>query len=211
MKNIKINNRINNWYKNKINNFYYKQAKIKKLRSRSWFKLKQIDEKEKLFYSGMKVIDLGSSPGSWSLYVSSKIKKNGYLISCDLLSMNPIPFNNFKFIKGNILDKLIIKKILKILNNNKVNIIISDMSSNISGISYTDNYNNMKLFDSAFKICKKFLSFNGIFLIKVFQNNNFNDYIKKIKNFFLKIKICKPKASNSNSREIYILAKKYLI
>lgn len=211
MKKNKFNNKISNFYKKKINDFYYKQSKIKKLRSRAWFKLDQINKKEKLFYSGMNVIDLGSHPGSWSQYVINKIKKNGNLLSCDLLPMKNISYSRFKFIKGNIIDKLIINKILKYFNNKVVNIIISDMSPNISGISYVDNYNTIKLFNAAFNICKKLLSFNGYFLIKIFNNNDFSKYIKKIKNFFLKIKICKPKSSKSRSNEIYILAKKYLI
>ncbi len=199
---------MNKKFKNKILNDKYKKLAYKlKLRSRSWFKIKEIQKKNKLIKKKNNILDLGSSPGGWSKFLSKKIKKIGKIFSCDILPMKKI--KKVKFIQGDICKKKTIKKIIKITKLYKINAILSDISPNLSGIKEIDNPKYKNIINKIILLCNKKLIKQGNLLIKVFLGDNFKYTIKKIKKIFKIVKVFKPKSSYNSSKEIYIIALKY--
>ncbi|XZR52826.1 MAG: SAM-dependent methyltransferase [Enterobacteriaceae bacterium] len=198
----------NYWLNRNFKDKYVYYAKKRKLRSRAWFKLDEIQKHYKIFKKNIIVVDLGAAPGGWSKYVKSQIGENGTVIAYDCKKINPI--NNIKFFKENILKSNFIEKITNYVGFNKVDVIISDLSPNISGISLIDVSKVMDLFLLVIKICKNILKLKGICVIKIFQGYNYEYYIKYISKIFKKIKIFKPNSSRSNSKEIYIIAFNFL-
>ncbi|QJC36603.1 hypothetical protein GJU00_01575 [Enterobacteriaceae endosymbiont of Donacia simplex] len=207
--NYKKNRKSKIWLKNNFKDFYIKkvQKNINKYRSRSWFKLAEIEKIDKIFKKGMTIIDLGSSPGGWSSFASLKIGNKGKIISCDILPMKNI--KNVNFYQGNICNSIFFNKIIEKLNKIKVHMIMSDMSPNISGIKEIDIPRIIYLNELTLKLCYSHLKHNGIFLVKTFQSHELIRYYNKINSIFKIVKIRKPNASRSQSSEIYIVAKKY--
>lgn len=193
------------WLKRNFKDKLVIEARKKKLRSRSWFKLYEIQKKEKIFYSGMKVLDLGSSPGGWSKYAVSCLGEKGFVIACDILPMKNI--KNVEFMKGNIEDEFFLKNLIKRCKLEKISVVMSDISPNISGISIIDMPNSIKLLNLALMICLKTITPKGVFVFKVFQGENLNVFLKKIKLVFKKVKILNLCSSRYKSRESYIIAK----
>nr|WP_281351027.1 SAM-dependent methyltransferase [Enterobacteriaceae endosymbiont of Donacia fulgens] len=180
---------------------------MNRYRSRSWFKLAEIEKIDKIFKKNMIIIDLGSSPGGWSSFASLKIGNKGRIIACDILPMDYI--QNVNFYKGNICNPIFFNKIIKKLNKIKVHMIMSDMSPNISGIKEIDIPRIIYLNELTLKLCYSKLRHNGIFLVKTFQGKGLTQFYKKISSIFEIVKIRKPNASRSQSNEIYIVAKRY--
>ncbi|QJC34198.1 hypothetical protein GJT94_01580 [Enterobacteriaceae endosymbiont of Donacia cinerea] len=207
--NYKKNKKSKIWLKHNFKDFYIKkvQKNINKYRSRSWFKLAEIEKIDKIFKKGMTIIDLGSSPGGWSSFASLKIGNKGKIIACDILPMNNI--KNVKFYQGNICNSIFLNKILTKLNKIKVHMIMSDISPNISGIKEIDIPQIIYLNELTLKLCYSYLKYNGVFLVKTFQNKELIRYFNKIKSIFKVVKIRKPNASRYKSSEIYIVAKEY--
>ncbi|QJC36190.1 hypothetical protein GJT99_01555 [Enterobacteriaceae endosymbiont of Donacia cincticornis] len=205
----KKNKKSRLWLKKNFKDFYIKKVKknINKFRSRSWFKLEQIEIIDKIFKKNMILIDLGSSPGGWSSFASSKIGNKGKIIAFDILPMNFI--KNVNFYQGNIYDSIFVNRILKKINKIKVDMIMSDLSPNISGIKEIDIPHIIRLNELVLNLCYSYLRNNGIFLIKTFQCKEFNKYYNKINSIFKVVKVRKPNASRSQSSEIYIVAKGY--
>ncbi|BAP58853.1 RlmE family RNA methyltransferase [Candidatus Tachikawaea gelatinosa] len=193
------------WIKKHFNDQYVQEAHSKKLRSRAWFKLEQINKSEKIFKNGMIIIDLGSSPGGWSQYAQKYIQKKGMIISCDIMPMKPI--QKVKFFQGDFFDSFFLEKITKCLNNKKAHIIMSDMSPNLSGISAIDIPKSINLLNSVLNFSCNFLRNNGTLLTKTFLGKDFDQCFKNFHSIFKEIKIIKPIASKLTSREVYILAK----
>ncbi|CAL4326441.1 23S rRNA (uridine(2552)-2'-O)-methyltransferase RlmE [Buchnera aphidicola] len=192
------------WLLEHFQDQYVKKAQKNKIRSRAWFKLEQLDKSYKLFKIGMNVIDLGASPGGWSQYAVHRIGKTGCVIACDILPMKPITGVNF--FQGDFSNKKVLNLMLNSLNNIKPDLVMSDMAPNITGNFSIDMPRIINLCELALKISDYVLSKNGVFLLKGFQGEGFNEFYKKIKILFSKVKICKPKTSRTRSREIFILA-----
>ncbi len=195
------------WIKLNLKNKFTILTKKKKLRSRSWFKIYEIQKKIKLIKKNDNVIDLGSSPGSWSKFIRKKIGINGKIFSCDIITMKKI--KNVIFIKGDICKKKTKKKIINITKNDKINLITSDISPNISGIKEIDYPKFKNIINHIINLCKKKLINKGNLLIKIFLGKNFSYILKKIKNMFKHIKIYKPQSSYTFSKETYIIALNY--
>ncbi|MCR3756449.1 MAG: 23S rRNA 2'-O-ribose methyltransferase [Candidatus Westeberhardia cardiocondylae] len=194
------------WLQEHINDTYVKQAKIKKLRSRSWFKIQDIQRSDRLFYPGMVIIELGSSPGGWSKYILSKIGDKGSIIACDIISMSVM--KGVDFIQGDIYNTITIKKIFKKAKNKNIQLILSDISHNLSGIAVIDIAKSIYLVKFILKNICSILVKGGDFLVKIFQGEGFEECVHEIRLLFEKVKIRKPVASRSRSREVYIVAKK---
>lgn len=197
--------RSSRWFQKYFMDRYTQQARKQKLRSRSWFKLQAIDHLDSLFYSGMTVLDLGSSPGGWSSYVSKKIGNFGNVIACDLLPMKKIPRVNFfqeDCSNPGILEKLYLKT-----KYQKVQIVLSDMSPKISGIPIIDINKSIYLGNVALDICRCILISGGSFVVKIFQGEDFDNYLYNVRSLFSVVKVRKPNASRFSSREVYIVAK----
>lgn len=195
------------WLHEHFKDQYTRKAQKKALRSRSWFKIEEINKIDYIFRAGMKIIDLGSAPGGWSLYVKNKIGKTGIIIACDILPMKSI-FGVY-FFQGNCTDINFLKMLFAWTKNKKVQVVLSDMSPNMTGISTIDINKSIYLGNLALKVCRSVLMSGGTFVVKIFQGIGFDEYLYNIRNLFHTVKIRKPGASRCCSKEVYIVAKEY--
>ncbi|OTA17899.1 23S rRNA -methyltransferase [Xenorhabdus vietnamensis] len=192
------------WLQEHFSDRYVLQAQKKGLRSRAWFKLDEIQQSDKIFKPGMTVVDLGAAPGGWSQYVVSQIGNNGRVIACDLLPMDPIV--GVDFLQGDFRDEIVLKTLLERVGDNKVQVVMSDMAPNMSGTPAVDIPRSMYLIELALDMCRDVLAPGGSFIVKVFQGEGFDEYLREIRSLFAKVKIRKPEASRARSREVYIVA-----
>lgn len=196
--------RSSQWLKEHFSDVYVKQAQKSGYRSRAVYKLLELHERNRLFKPGMVVVDLGAAPGGWSQLVAPMVGKKGRIIALDILPMKAIP--DVEFIQGDFSQETTHEKLLEILGETKVDWVISDMAPNLSGISSVDQPRAMLLSEIALDFSLQILPKNGCFLIKVFQGEGFDAYLKSIRSHFQKVLIRKPKASRGRSREVYIVA-----
>lgn len=193
------------WLQKHFSDKYVQQAQKKRLRSRAWFKLDEIQQSDKLFKPGMTIVDLGAAPGGWSQYVVTQIGVAGRIVACDILPMDPIVGVNF--LQGDFRDELVLKALLeRVGNKSKVQVVMSDMAPNMSGTPAVDIPRSMNLVELALEMCRDVLAPGGSFLVKVFQGDGFDEYLREIRFLFAKVKIRKPDASRARSREVYIVA-----
>ncbi|VFP83285.1 23S rRNA (uridine(2552)-2'-O)-methyltransferase RlmE [Candidatus Erwinia haradaeae] len=192
------------WLREHHDDQYVRQAQQKGFRSRSWFKLDEIQKKDKLLKHGITVIDLGAAPGGWSQYMAMKIGSTSHIIACDRVFMRPICGVNF--LQGDFREESVIQKILKCIGGYKVQVIVSDMSPKITGNAVVDMPRSMHLCELALEMCCRVLEPGGNFLVKVFHGEGFEEYLQKLRAQFTKVKIRKPDSSRSRSREVYIVA-----
>lgn len=192
------------WLKEHFSDKYVHQAQKKKLRSRSWFKLNDIQQSDKLLTPGMVVVDLGAAPGGWSQYIVTQLRGVGQIIACDILPM--VPIAGVDFLQGNFCDDVVRKTMLDIIGESKVQVVMSDMAPNMSGNITVDILKSMYLVELALEMCRNILAPGGSFLVKVFQGVGFDKYLLEIRSLFTKVKVRKPDASRARSREVYIVA-----
>ncbi|HFN3492194.1 TPA: 23S rRNA (uridine(2552)-2'-O)-methyltransferase RlmE [Proteus mirabilis] len=193
------------WLQEHFSDKYVQQAKKKGFRSRAWFKLEEIQQSDNIFKPGMTVVDLGAAPGGWSQYVVQQLGNNkGRIIACDLLPMDPIV--GVDFLQGDFRDELVLKALLDRVGDNKVQVVMSDMAPNMSGTPAVDIPRSMYLVELALDMCRDVLAPGGSFIVKVFQGEGFDEYLGQIRSLFTKVKVRKPDASRSRSREVYIVA-----
>lgn len=194
-----------NWQTGQQKDVYTRRARLSGYRSRAIYKLAEIDSKDNLFSAGQIVVDLGAAPGSWSQYVNRKIGQHGRLIAVDILPIDPI--SNVSVIQGDITEPLAYKQCLQAINGDKVDIIISDMSPNLSGIKVTDQENSFYLSNLVLNFALDVLKDNGDMLVKVFQGKGVDAYRRQLKKYFSSHSVRKPAASRDSSREFYILGR----
>lgn len=192
------------WLQEHFSDKYVQQAQKKGLRSRAWFKLDEIQQSDKLFKPGMTIVDLGAAPGGWSQYVVSQIGGDGRIVACDILPMDPIV--GVDYLQGDFRDELVLKALLEHVSESQVQVVMSDMAPNMSGAPAIDIPRSMYLVELALEMCRDVLAPDGSFLVKVFQGDGFDEYLREICSLFTKVKIRKPDASRSRSREVYIVA-----
>ena len=201
-------NRISkNWINKQKRDIYVRQSQVDGYRARSAYKLIEIDEKYNLFKKNTTVIDLGSAPGSWSQVAVKKIGMNGKVIALDLLEMEPI--KKVDFIQGDFRDNDVLSKVENKLNNLAVDLVISDMAPNISGIKMVDQQRAINLNELALDFAKKHLKQNGFFLVKTFVGADFEEYVKDLRSYFKKVFKIKPDSSRSRSSEIFLLGHEF--
>ena len=201
---MKKNKISKNWVNKQRRDTYVRQSKIDGYRARSAYKLKEIDEKFKVFKGGMQVIDLGAAPGSWSQYVS-KVVKNGKIVSIDLKDIELI--EGVIQIKGDFTDFLVQNKIKNHLKK-KVDAVISDMAVNTTGIKNIDSIQTGELCKEAMNFSKDIISVDGYFISKIFMGTTFNEIVAKGKKIFKEVKVFKPKSSRKDSKESFIVCRK---
>nr|WP_194246701.1 MULTISPECIES: 23S rRNA (uridine(2552)-2'-O)-methyltransferase RlmE [Pseudomonas syringae group] len=194
-----------NWLKEHFDDKYVKMAQKDGYRSRASYKLLEIQEKDKIIRPGMTVIDLGAAPGGWSQVTSRLIGGQGRLIASDILEMDSIP--DVTFIQGDFTEDAILEQILEAVGNTQVDLVISDMAPNMSGLSAVDMPRAMFLCELALDLAGRVLRPGGDFLIKVFQGEGFDVYHKDIRKLFDKVQMRKPSSSRDRSREQYLLAR----
>ena len=201
---MKKNKISKNWVNKQRRDTYVKQSKIDGYRARSAYKLKEIDEKFKVFKGGMQVIDIGAAPGSWSQYVS-KVVKNGKIISIDLKDVDSI--KGVIQIKGDFTDLLVQNEIKNNIKKN-VDAVISDMAVNTTGIKNLDAIQTGELCIEAMNFSKEIISIDGYFISKIFMGGTFNEIVAEGKRIFKEVKVFKPKSSRKDSKESFIICSK---
>jgi len=201
---LKKNKISKNWINKQRRDTYVRKSKVDGYRARSAYKLIEIDEKFKIFKGGISVIDIGAAPGSWSQYVS-KVVKSGKLISIDLKKIEPI--DNSVQIKGDFTDSQIQEEIKKYIIA-KVDVVMSDMAVNTTGIKNIDSIQTGELCKEAMFFAKDILNDNGYFISKIFMGSTFNEIVAEGKKFFKEVKVFKPKSSRKDSKESFIVCRK---
>jgi 23S rRNA (uridine2552-2'-O)-methyltransferase len=191
------------WMHEHINDEFVKRAQKEGYRARAAYKLTEIDDKDKLIKPGMTIVDLGSTPGSWSQVAVQRLKGQGRIIALDLLEMEPI--KGVEFIQGDFREEAILKILEKSLNGKQVDLVIADMAPNMSGITIVDQAGAAYLTELALEFSKEWLKPSGNFLVKVFIGEGFDDIVKNMRTMFDKVVTRKPKASRGRSSEVYLL------
>ncbi len=193
------------WMKQHVNDSYVQQAKAQGYRARSAYKLLEIDAKDRLIQAGMRVVDLGSAPGGWSQVVAQKLNGKGQVYALDILEMAALP--GVHFIHGDFTQDSVLQALQAQLNQKSVDLVISDMAPNISGITLSDQAKSYYLAELARDFALAHLQPEGAFLVKVFQGGDFDAYLKSLRAGFKKVQIRKPDASRNQSKEVYLVAK----
>ena len=201
---MKKNKISKNWVNKQRRDIFVRQSKVDGYRARSAYKLIEIDKKFKIFKGGMFVLDIGAAPGSWSQY-ASKVVKNGKVISIDLKSMEEI--KNTIQIKGDFTDPSIQKKIKDYLNKD-LDVVMSDMAVNTTGIKNLDAIQTGELCKEAMIFSKDVISQNGFFISKIFMGSTFNEIVALGKKIFKEVRVFKPQSSRKDSKENFIICKK---
>ena len=201
---MKKNKISKNWLNKQRRDAFVKQSKIDGYRARSAYKLIEIDEKFKIFKGGISIIDIGAAPGSWSQY-AAKAAKSGRLISIDLKEMEPI--GNTVQILGDFTEQKTQDEI-KTHINNKVDVVMSDMAVNTTGIKNIDSIQTGELCIEAMIFAKNILEANGFFISKIFMGGTFNEIVAEGKKYFKEVKVFKPKSSRKDSKESFIICRK---
>ncbi|MFJ2526284.1 23S rRNA (uridine(2552)-2'-O)-methyltransferase RlmE [Pseudomonas capeferrum] len=194
-----------NWLREHFNDPFVKQAQKDGYRSRASYKLLEIQEKDRLIRPGMSVIDLGAAPGGWSQVTSRLIGGQGRLIASDILEMDSIP--DVTFIQGDFTHDEVLQQILEAVGDSHVDLVISDMAPNMSGTPEVDMPRAMFLCELALDLATRVLKPGGDFLIKIFQGEGFDMYLKDVRTKFDKVQMRKPSSSRDRSREQYLLGK----
>ena len=200
---MKKNKISKNWVNKQRRDTYVRQSKVDGYRARSAYKLIEIDEKFKVFKGGINVIDIGAAPGSWSQYASKKVK-SGKIISIDLKEMEKI--QNTIQIKGDFTQKEIQNQIKKHLSK-KLEVVMSDMAVNTTGIKNIDSIQTGELCKVAMIFSKEILSERGFFISKIFMGGSFNEIVALAKKIFKEVRVFKPKSSRKDSKESFIICK----
>lgn len=196
-------NNSKNWIKGHVKDPFVIQAQKDGYRSRAAYKLIEIDKKYKIIKSGITAVDLGAAPGGWSQVLSKKIGLKGKVVGIDLLEVPPI--KGIDFIQGDFMQEEILNEMVDKLENKPVDLVISDMAPNISGIKMVDQQKAIYLNELAFDFATKHLKQNGCFLVKTFVGKDFEEFVKNLRSCFNKVYKIKPDSSRSRSAEIFLL------
>ncbi len=195
------------WRERQERDPYVQRARREGWRSRAVFKLEQIDQKERLLKPGMVVVDLGSAPGSWSQYVTEKLKGRARIVAVDLLPMDSLA--DVEFVEGDFRDDDILARLLELVGDDGADLVMSDMAPNISGTKAVDQPRSMYLVELALDMARQVLKPGGSFVTKLFQGEGFDEFVKDARNSFERVRVIKPKASRPGSREVYLVARNF--
>ncbi|MFC5076687.1 Ribosomal RNA large subunit methyltransferase E [Vibrio thalassae] len=192
------------WLKEHFDDKYANEARRKGYRSRAIFKIEEIQNKDKLLKPGMTVVDLGAAPGGWSQYAAKVVGDEGQVIACDLLPMDPI--SGVSFLQGDFREEAVLNALLERIQPDMVDVVMSDMAPNMAGNLSVDQPRAMYLVELALDMCHQTLAPGGSFVVKVFQGEGFDEYVKQVREAFKVVKIRKPDSSRARSREVFIVA-----
>tara|TARA_B100001741_G_scaffold202002_1_gene166720 strand:+ start:122 stop:745 length:624 start_codon:yes stop_codon:yes gene_type:complete len=195
------------WLEERARDKYVKKSKEAGFRSRASFKLLEIQEKDRFIQPGMIVVDLGSAPGGWSQAAKILVGDKGSVLATDILPMAPI--SGVKFIQGDFTEDAVFEDLIERFGGESVDLVISDMAPNITGIRAIDQPGSMHLAELALDFARSILREGAYFLVKVFEGEGIGEFKQILSNEFEKVKVRKPQASRPRSREVYLLAEKY--
>ncbi|MBS3744125.1 MAG: RlmE family RNA methyltransferase [Wenzhouxiangellaceae bacterium] len=193
----------NRWLSRQASDPYVKQARSRGYRSRAAFKLIELDERDQFFRSGQKVVDLGAAPGSWAQVAMERVGPNGRVVALDILPMAPL--DGVEFVQGDFRESGPLEQ-LEALVGEKFDLVLSDMAPNISGIAASDQARSMDLAELALEFARDWLKPGGGFVVKLFQGEGFDAFVREARQTFKHVRLRKPAASRKHSREIYLVA-----
>jgi len=197
---------VRNWRLERQRDHYYKMAKKEGYRSRAAYKLLEIHSKYGLLQPGFKVLDLGCAPGGWLQVASKLVGPEGKVVGVDVKPVKPLEAENVVLLTRDIRDPELPKLVLQPLEGGKFDLVVSDVSPNISGVWEVDHARQLELAEASLKTALKTLKPEGNMLLKVFEGDLLPAFVKKVRKYFRKVKLVKPKASKPRSSEIYVLA-----
>jgi 23S rRNA (uridine2552-2'-O)-methyltransferase len=191
------------WLQEHHQDEYVLKARAEGYRSRAVFKLAEIQQKDRVLKPGQLVLDLGAAPGGWSEYASQILGERGRIIALDLLPMEPVA--GVDFLQGDFTEQETLGRLLAMLGERRVDLVLSDMAPNLSGVDSVDQPKSIYLAELALDLATEFLQKDGIFVVKLFHGAGFEDLIAAMRNAFRSVKLRKPDASRSRSSEIYAI------
>jgi len=194
------------WLKRHVSDPYVHRAKAHGYRSRSAYKLIEIAKRDKLARSGDDVVDLGAAPGGWAQALGERVGRSGRVVAVDLLEMVPIP--GVTVVRGDFGDETVLKRIEAALDGRKLDLVVSDMAPNLSGVSATDQARSIHLCELALEFARSHLKPDGAFLVKVFQGTGYPEFLAAMRGAFIEVASRKPGASRAGSSEMYLLGKR---
>ncbi|MGL4186611.1 MAG: 23S rRNA (uridine(2552)-2'-O)-methyltransferase RlmE [Thiotrichaceae bacterium] len=197
------------WLGEHFSDEYVKKAQQEGYRSRAVYKLKEIQDRDRIIQPAMKIVDLGAAPGGWSQYATELLGRKGRIVASDILPIDPLPF--VEFVQGDFREDDVLQAILDLLGNERADLVISDMAPNMSGVDAVDQPRAIHLCELALDMAQRVLKPNGCFLVKLFQGEGSEAYLKDVKQHFKTVKIRKPAASRPRSREVYVLAQGFML
>jgi 23S rRNA (uridine2552-2'-O)-methyltransferase len=193
------------WLAEHFSDEYVQRAQREGWRSRAAFKLEELDRRDRLLRSGMTVIDLGAAPGGWSQYAARRLGGQGRILALDVLPMDPVP--GVEVLQGDFTEPDVLERLRHALGGAAADLVISDMAPNISGENDVDQPRAMYLAELALDLAADVLRPGGCLLVKAFQGEGFETYLKALRGRFESVAVRKPKASRARSREVYLLAR----
>ena len=195
----------NQWLLRHVKDPYVRKAQAEGYRSRAAYKLIEIDTRERFLVPGAKVVDLGGAPGGWAQVAARKVAPGGKVVAVDLLEIAPM--SNVAVLRGDFRESAVRTKLVAALGGSRADVVLSDLSPNISGIASVDQARAAELVRMAIGFCRRQLRPDGAFLVKVFQGEEFIAVLKEMKHVFREVRTLKPSASREESRETYLLAR----
>lgn len=195
------------WLQEHFSDSHVRQAQQAGYRSRAVFKLLEIDDKDHLLRPGMTVVDLGAAPGGWAQVAADRVGDHGLVVALDLLPMDALA--GVEFLQGDFREEAVLERLLDTLDGREIDLVLSDMAPNISGVRSVDQPRAMYLAELALEFAERVLRRGGALLVKVFQGEGFDEYLKALRERFGKVATRKPGASRDRSREVYLLARNY--
>ena len=196
------------WYRERKRDYFYRKAKREGYRARSSYKLKQIQARFHIINPGDTVLDLGAAPGGWSQVALELVGEKGLVIGVDLDRITPIP--GVIFLQGDVTSEETIQRIEEILEGGPVDVVLSDMSPDISGMYSLDHARSIYLGEKALDIAKRLLRIEGNFVCKIFMGSDYELFLREVKTHFSRVKSYTPPASRKSSSEIYIVARGFI-
>lgn len=195
------------WMKEHFDDPYVKQSQKDGYRSRAVYKLEELDKKYRLIKPGCTIVDLGAAPGGWSQYAAYKVGNKGKIFALDILPMDALP--DVSFIQGDFREEQVLNELMGLIGEQKATLVLSDMAPNMSGMDAIDQPKAMYLAELALELARDVLSKGGNYVVKVFQGEGFDEYIRQCRDSFTKVMIRKPDASRARSREVYVVGQGY--
>ena len=195
------------WLKEHFDDDYVRRSQEQGYRSRASFKLLEMQEKDQLIRPGMTVVDLGAAPGGWSQVASELVGDGGRVVATDILPMDGIA--GVDFIQGDFTEELVLQQVLDTVGESGIDLVISDMAPNVSGMKDIDQPRSMYLAELALDLARSILDPGAYFVVKVFQGAGFPEFQRDMQSSFASVKTRKPKASRARSAEVYLLGSEF--
>ena len=204
-KRVKKNRFVKAWIDEHVNDHWVKEATRLGYRSRAAFKLIEIAEKDRLFRPGMSVVDLGAAPGSWTQVLREKLGRRARIVALDILAMDPLP--GVLILQGDFREAPVLAQLEAALEGRKVDLVVSDLAPNLSGVASADQARSVHLGELALEFAANWVQPGGDLVVKAFQGGGFAEFQQAMQQDFDKVYVRKPKASRDRSREVYLVAK----